>query len=225
MKCIYCGEEFEQKSKKGIRKNYCDKIECKKKKQAEKMKKYYQKKKLGLPIRQHKANNKKENQVQVEENIQEPMQLVKNDFVRMYREDEIIYVKNLLPVADEMAMEVLDFARRLGALRYEGEALKIKLSKQTSENDLNDSKFLHAIESAQQMTVGDIIKLFVGEGKSRSQRRDTKSLHSIVHCLINGIPANPHEYAQKTIRGIAKANVTYAIKNEESKLKNEKEAN
>lgn len=223
MKCIYCGEEFEQKSKKGIRKDYCDKIECKKKKQAEQMKKYYQKKKHGLPTRKKSGSDKSNKQMpsEIKESIQVPIQ---NEGVRSYREDEIIYVKNFLPVANELAMEVLDFARRLGAIKYEGEALKTKLSKETSKNDLEDSKFLHTIEAVQKLTVGEAIKLVVDAGEERAERRDTKTLHSIVRYLINGIPTNPHEYAQKAIKGAAKADVAYAIRSEESKLKNEREA-
>ena len=224
MKCVFCGDEFEQKNKKGRKKNYCDKIECKKKANKLAQNKFYMKKKMELPMNDKHETTKttKEEQPIIKEENQSLMQTTPNDFVRMYREDEIVYVKNLLPVANELAIEVLDFAKRLGALKYEGEQLKIKLSRENSKNDKEDDRFFHTIESAQKMTVGEIIKLFCDEGENREKRRDAKSFYNIVHCLINGIPCNPHEYAQKAIKGLTKANVTYAIRSEEAKLQNEK---
>lgn len=217
MKCIFCGAEFEQ-NKKGRKKNYCAKIECKKRANSLAQHKYHQKKRMEAEKKIAEFCTQKRYEPEKKEE-----QLVRtnpNNEIRLYREDEIIYVKDLLPVADELAIEVLDFAKRLGALKYEGEQLKIKLAKEQSKNDQNDSKLLHFIESTQKMTVGEIIKLFCDEGKNREQRRDAKCFWGIVNGLIVGIPNNPHEYAQKAIKGIAKTNVTYAIRNEKTKINN-----
>lgn len=62
MKCIYCGDEIKQKHKAGKERRICYKVECEKKYRAESMRKYNQKRKLGLPI-DHRHNPNKNKQV------------------------------------------------------------------------------------------------------------------------------------------------------------------
>lgn len=194
--CEVCGQVAEVPAKRKI--DYCNKATCEK---------------------QAKEAHRAETRRKSNEKIKNKMAEIKASYdgVRTYRDDEIVYVKNIVPEPDKFTIDVLDFAKRLGTLRYEGEQLKNKLRAEQSKSDLADNEFLHEIESVQKLTAGEAINMIIKGGKLRSTRRDVKQLYMIMQTLLGGIIQNPHEYATKSIKSGIKSDVAYAMKSIENK--------
>ena len=159
----------------------------------------------------YKAQQRKPIAIKRETPEEQKAEEQKAEGTRTYREDEIIYVKDIVPEADTLVMDVLEFAKELGALRFKGEELRKKLRDEQSKADTKDSEFLHKLESMQSMTVKDAIDLIKENGKNRTDRRDKKTLSVVMNILLNGIIMNPHEYAVKSIKNGVKTDVAYAM--------------
>lgn len=207
--CKMCGKEFEyyRKSNKGVLPNYCSN-DCRILAQKEAAKRYIEKAKDKKAA---KSKMKKVLAENVNELLNSPQKIVREHIatsmiINSKIEEPVVetietvgYVREEMPRADELTMRVLDFAMRLGQLKYEGHELLNELSKMTSEYDKQDESFLHLIEAMDKVTIEQMQEIWKKEADARTNRRDTKTLYKIINSMIYNIPQHPHQYAREAI--------------------------
>lgn len=225
--CKMCGTEFEyvKKSATGMIPKYCS-DECRAKAQKEARRKYIEN------CKDKKAAKSKLKKM-IEEQSIIPLPNTTSGFISVVPanqessvtvsdmpepkisrniDDMVAYERNVMPEADSMTMKVLDFAMRLGQLKFEGHEILTELSKEMSEHDKQDEKFIHLVEAMNTVSYGQMKTIWEEEANSRANRRDTKTLYRIVNTMIYNIPQNPHQYAVKEIKNKEKTNANYAEK-------------
>ena len=230
--CKMCGTQFEyfKESKTGMIPKYCSDV-CRAKAQKEARKKYLEN------CKDKKAAKSKLRKMMEEQSIQTSGYVSSSEIAVIPDEakvsfsttvdETIAYEREAVPTADKLTMKVLDFAMRLGQLKYEGHELLTELSKITSEQDKQDEKFIHLVEAMDKVTIGQMKEIWTEEANSRTYRRDVKTLYRIINSMIYNIPQNPHQYARKEIENKQKTNASYAEKyaNVSMKPKEEEVAN
>lgn len=220
--CKMCGTEFTyvKKKKLGQLPRYCSDA-CRAKAQKQAQKKYMEncKDKKAAKSRLKKMI-KEQNTPKIAEDSTEFLQVIPEEqrtemsepIVTTNIDNMIAYEREVLPEADEMTMKVLDFAMRLGQLKFEGHEILNELSQETSEQDKQGQKFLHLVEAMDKVTVEQMRQIWKEEADSRTNRRDTKVLYEIVNRMIYNIPQNPQKFARDKIQNKEKTNATYAEK-------------
>lgn len=198
--CQGCGNQFKytKKSWSGVLPKYCSDT-CRAAAARASRKKYIEnakdKKRAKSKLRQFE---------QVNIHIEKPRETPKEN------QKEVAYKREIMPTADTLSMEVLDFAMRLGQMKYEGNELLKKLNNLKSEQDKQDQQFLHLVESMDCVTIDQMKEIWQKEADNRTGRRDVKTLYSIVYQLIVNVPQNPHQYAKGLITKKDKLNEQYA---------------
>ena len=192
MKCIYCGEEFEQNSR-GRKKAYCNKKDCIKKARNDANKKWYANKMKTLG--EAKIKIKSENRI-------------------VYSSTDRIINK----LNNEDFSDVLEFARKLGAIRFEiTEEIK-KLQQKQSPFDIQDEIFLHKLEDfakQDELHEDEVITAVREHINKRQNRRMIKDKEIMYKHLIQGLISNPNAYVVDFIKN--RDNRTYNP-NKEAKL-------
>jgi len=198
--CQKCGKNFEytKKSWGGGLPKYCSDV-CRAAAVKESKKKYIE-----------NAKDKKRAKSMLKKMQSQVYNIV--DATPNNQSEDIAYKRDVLPKADTLTMEVLNFAMRLGQIKYEGNQLLEKLNKLKSEQDKQDQTFLHLVESMNSVTIDQMKDIWQKEADNRANRRDAKTLYSIVNQLIASVPQNPHQYAKGLIDRKDKLNEQYAIK-------------
>lgn len=203
-----CGNDFKYiKYKNGVLPKYCS-DSCRQKAIKEAKKRYLQN------AKDKKAAKSRLKKME-EEKFTHPLQESK-PIVVYENQEELAYSREVLPTADALTMRVLDFALRLGQLKFEGDELVKELNKLKSDQDKQDQQFLHLVESLDKVTIKEMTTIWKAEADNRANRRDAKTLYSIVNQLVYNIPQNPHQYAKGLITKKEKLNEQYAT---ESKAK------
>lgn len=183
MKCRFCGEEFEQRSR-GWQVDFCQKDECRKMRKKETQAKYLAKKKAEEETKEDKV---------------EPMTQVMT-----VAEKETIYVQ---PIKESYG-DIIEIARQLGALRYGMVMEVIKLKEEVSKADKTEQDLLHMLENAERLNADDAVKMALLIKQNREKRRASKDRYFLLSSLINQIPVkNPEKFVRNGIEMVK--NQTY----------------
>lgn len=179
-KCKYCGCEIEQ-PKRGRKREYCNKEECLKKAKSEINKKWYANKmNKELEGIKHKIVNKEEKKILYSSTDKVMNVTVKEDF-----------------------SDVVELARKLGAIRYEITEKIKSLSPEQSHFDKQDEIFLHNIEELMkqdEIAEEDVLKTFKEYLDKRPNRRIIKDKQEMLRHLIQGLISNPNQYVYEFIK-------------------------
>ncbi len=177
MVCKYCGKEFNS-NKRGRKKEYCDNPECIRKAKNEAQKKWYSKKTQCLEGTKYKVVEQKK--------------------VIYSSADRIINNVNCEDFSD-----VLEYARQLGAIRFEIVEKIKSLSPEQSKYDKADNVFLHDLENLLKKDVvyeEDIINVVKDYIYNRPNRRVIKDKQEMLRHLISGLISNPNQYVVEFIK-------------------------
>ena len=179
-KCKFCGDIIQQ-PKRGRKRDYCKKPECIRKMKNEVQRKWYAKK-------------------------MEVLKGAKNRIIEQKEEKKIIYSstdKALHSVETEDFTDVIELARKLGAIRFEiVEAIR-KLNPEQSKKDKTDQIFLHDIENEMKKDVvyeDDMLKIIRKYIENRPDRRIIKDKQEMLRHLIQGLISNPNQYVVEYIK-------------------------
>ncbi len=180
MKCKYCGEEFEQTGK-GRKKEYCNKEDCIRQARNEANRKWYANK-MNSELKgvKYKIANKEEKKILYSSTDKVLNVTVKEDF-----------------------SDVIELARKLGAIRYEiTEKIKSLIPEQ-SHFDKEDDMFLHKIENLMkqdEILEEDVLQVFKEYLDKRPNRRIIKDKQEMLKHLIQGLISNPNQYVYEFIK-------------------------
>lgn len=198
MICTFCGEQFEQ-NKKGRKKNYCDKIECKKKANSLAQHKYHQKKQMVS----------KNEPLDLEEEVRLARKQYKPDEVletkvNEEQENEVIY-SEAERAEDQLALpdmsDLIDISRRFGGIRLELIEIIRKSTEGESRTTCREQELLHQIERMKSVTSEDAKKIMVELKKNREERRVFKNRRYIAKTLIDNLTMpNPPKFVQDAIK-------------------------
>lgn len=163
MKCKYCGCEFEQ-SKRGRKKEYCNKEDCIRQARNEAQRKWYSKK----------------------------MDVLKGTNSRIVEQEKktVVYsAKDKTDTKIEMQDigDIVQIARTLGTVRWQLIELLTKENEAQRKFDKQDQTFLHKLEFLEELTDEEAMKLIVDEKKSRELRRNTKNRRYLIIALLQAI--------------------------------------
>ncbi len=178
--CKYCGCEFEQ-PKKGRKREYCNKEDCLRQARNEANRKWYANKmNKELAGVKHRIVNKEEKKI-------------------LYSStNKVINV-----TAKEDFSDVLELARKLGAIRYEITEKIKSLSPEQSKFDKQDEIFLHNIEELMkqdEIEEKDVLDVFREYLDKRPNRRIVKDKQEMLKHLIQGLISNPNQYVYEFIK-------------------------
>lgn len=192
MKCKYCGEEFEQTGK-GRKKEYCNKEDCIRQARNEANRKWYANK-MNSELKgvKYKIANKEENKILYSSTDKVLNVTVKEDF-----------------------SDVIELARKLGAVRYEITEKIKSMSPEQSHFDKEDDVFLHKIENLMkqdEILEEDVLQVFKEYLDKRPNRRIIKDKQEMLKHLIQGLISNPNQYVYEFIKN--RDNRTYNTKKE-----------
>lgn len=189
-KCKYCGCEIEQ-PKRGRKREYCNKEDCLRQARKEANRKWYanrmNKELAGV---KHRIVNKEEKKI-------------------LYSSTD----KAMNVTAKEDFSDVLELARKLGAIRYEITEKIKSLSPEQSHFDKQDEIFLHNIENLMkqdEISEEDVLKIFKEYLGKRPNRRIIKDKQEMLKHLIQGLISNPNQYVYEFIKN--KDNRHYHLK-------------
>lgn len=215
--CKMCGNEFVYfKRSNGVLPKYCS-DECRQKAVKVSKKKYLESCKDKKAAKRRLKEWEEAKQIVMPQGLRTPLELENIDKLpsdAIVITEPLAYKREILPTADNLTIKVLDFAQRLGQLKYEGHELLNELNTLKSEQDKQDQNFLHLVESMDEVTMEAMREIWKKEADNRTNRRDAKTLYSIVNQLIYGIPQNPHQYAKGIIAKKEKANEYFSNKAE-----------
>lgn len=110
--------------------------------------------------------------------------------------------------------DVLELARKLGAVRYEITEKIKSLSPEQSKFDKQDEIFLHNIEELMrkdEIAEEDVLKIFKEYLDKRPNRRIIKDKQEMLKHLIQGLISNPNQYVCEFIKN--RDNRHYHLKN------------
>lgn len=178
--CKYCGCEIEQ-PKRGRKREYCNKKDCLRQARNEANRKWY-------------ANK-----------INKELEGVKHRIVNK-EEKKILYSstdKAINVTAKEDFSDVLELARKLGAIRYEITEKIKSLNPDLSTSDKQDQVFLHNIENLMkqdEIAEEDVLKIFKEYLDKRPNRRIVKDKQEMLRHLIQGLISNPNQYVHEFIK-------------------------
>ena len=116
--------------------------------------------------------------------------------------------------AKEDFSDVIELARKLGAIRYEITEKIKSLSPEQSHFDKQDEIFLHNIEELMkqdEITEEDVLKTFKEYLDKRPNRRIIKDKQEMLKHLIQGVISNPNQYVHEFIKD--RDNRHYHLKN------------
>lgn len=195
--CKYCGEEFTQNTR-GKRKNYCNKKECYKKARAEINKKWYSNK-----IRALKGNK-----------------------MKIKQNKTIIYSNVERNISKEDFIDVIEYSKELGAIRFEAIQKIKECQAKRSEYDKYKEVFIHDVESLagkDEVTDQEIIDVFKKHIDKILDRRKIKDKEDMYSHLIAGLMKNPNEYVTEYIK--QRNNRTYNPNKNGGNVKGKEEQN
>ena len=181
MKCKYCGKEFSNTNKRGRKKEYCNSPDCIRKAKNEAQRKWYAGKTKCLEGTKYRVVEQKEETKVIYSSA-----------------DRIINNTNCEDFSD-----VLEYARQLGAIRFEILEKIKSLSPEQSKYDKADNVFLHDIENllkkdvVYEKDVVDVVKDYIC---NRPDRRVIKDKQEMLRHLIQGLISNPNQYVVEFIK-------------------------
>ena len=180
MKCKYCSCEFEQ-PKKGRKREYCNKEDCLRQAKNEANRKWYANKmNKELAGVKHRIVNKEEKKILYSSTDKVMNVTIKEDF-----------------------SDVVELARKLGAIRYEITEKIKSLDPERSNFDKQDQVFLHNIEELMkqdEITEEDVLNTFKEYLDKRPNRRIIKDKQEMLRHLIQGLISNPNQYVHEFIK-------------------------
>lgn len=179
-KCKFCGEEINQ-PKRGRKREYCNKEDCLRQARNEANRKWYANKmNKELAGVKHRIVNKEEKKI-------------------LYSStDKVMNV-----TAKEDFSDVVELARKLGAIRYEITEYIKSLNPERSNFDKQDQVFLHNIEELMkqdEIAEEDVLKIFKEYLDKRPNRRIIKDKQEMLRHLIQGLISNPNQYVHEFIK-------------------------
>lgn len=170
-----------EQPKRGKKRDYCRKEDCIRQARNEANRKWY-------------ANKMK------------VLEGTKNRIVEQKEEKKVIYSstdKAIHSAEKEDFTDVIELARKLGAIRFEiVEAIR-KLNPEQSKKDKVDQLFLHDIENEMKKDVvyeEDMLKIVRKYIENRPDRRIVKDKQEMLRHLIQGLISNPNQYVVEFIR-------------------------
>ncbi len=179
-KCKYCGDIIQQ-PKRGKKRNYCRKTECIRKARNEANRRWY-------------ANKMK------------VLEGAKNRIIEQKEEKKIIYSSTdraIHSAKTEDFTDVIELARKLGAIRFEIVETIKKLNPEQSKKDKIDQIFLHDIENEMKKDIvyeEDMLKIIRKYIENRPDRRIIKDKQEMLRHLIQGLISNPNQYVVEYIK-------------------------
>jgi len=180
MKCKFCGEEFVQ-NLRGKKKEYCSKEECIRLAKNEAQRKWY-------------ANKLK------------TLNGSKNRIIEYKTEKRIVYSSTdraINSINNQDFSDVIELARKLGAVRFEILEKIKECSEKQSYFDKQDEVFLHQLEEfakKDKVYADDILQAFKEHIDKRQNRRVIKDKEQMYKHLIQGLIANPNAYVSLFIK-------------------------
>lgn len=178
MRCIFCNDEFEV-NKKGRKKNYCDKPECKKEAIKLSRKKWLEKRKLQKEI------GRAEVVIQNED---------KNIIYSI--EDKLENESKMPDISD-----IVELARQLGSIRLQLIEKIEKSRNDISECDKSDSDLVHELEALNSVTSEYANSFTVGVKKNHERRRIAKNRYYIIKALLDSmLMKNPPQFVAQAIQ-------------------------
>ena len=201
MKCIFCGDEFEV-NKKGRKRNYCTKIECKKKANALAQKKHFLTKKRKV----NECKIEAEREIPQIKKIKEIIKKEQEEVItpKIQNEDEIIYsindsMQNVSGIPD--ATELIEIGRQYGAIKFQLQELQKKETEKVSTCDKELSDLYHELEFMKEVKDSDSRRLTIKLKKVLERRRLHKDRIAIITGLLTSMNIkNPSQYVIASIQ-------------------------
>ena len=199
MKCKYCGEEFTQNTR-GKKKEYCNKEECLRMARNEAQRKWY-------------ANKLK------------VLEGTKSRIVEHKEEKKVVYSSTdraINGVSNQDFSDVIELARKLGAVRFEILEKVKECSEKQSFFDKQDEVFLHQLEEfakKDKVYEEEILQAFKEHIDKRQNRRAVKDKEQMYRHLIQGLISNPNAYVVEFIKNRDNRSYNPKFKEEESQAK------